>query len=279
MARSVTYLLLFRGVGGATKLPVAPLREVLNKARFTNVTTYINSGNALVRSTLSREKTIAKVAKLCKEHIGFDKPIFAPTASEWQAVIDNNPFPEVTEGKHLHAALLTSTPKPEAVEAIRSIAMDGERLAIVNDVAYLHTPHGFGTSKFAAKSDKGIGVVNTARNWNTVLKMMELAQELEGGVIFSVGLSLSKRSSSMSFDTTAKVSLTIDQLIDLVDQLSDDDCRKLATKLERRGVAVRLRTVLGKLKGAKLDERTIRLATEKVRTRIHGEEKTAKGRR
>lgn len=83
----------------------------------------------------------------------------------------------------------------------------------------------------------------------------------------------------MSFDTTAKVSLTIDQLIDLVDQLSEDDCRKLAAKLERRGVAVRFRSVLGKLKGAKLDERTIRATTEKVRTRIHGEEKATKGRR
>ena len=180
MAKPVTYLLLFRGVGGATQLPVAPLREALTKAGFTGATTYINSGNALVRSTLSREKTIAKVAKLCREHFGFDKSIFAPTAAEWHAVIANNPFPEVTVGKQLHAATLAATPKPEALEAIRAGAVEGEGLVIVNDVAYLHTPHGFGTSKFAAKFDKGIGVVNTARNWNTVLKMMELAQGLEG---------------------------------------------------------------------------------------------------
>ena len=180
MAKATTYLLLFRGVGGATKLPVAPLREALAKAGFTEATTYINSGNALVRSTLSREKTIAQVATLCKEHFGFDKPIFALTAAEWQAVITNNPFPEITVGKLLHAALLASSPKPAAVEAIRAVAVDGERLTIVNDVAYIHTPHGFGTSKFAAKFDKGIGVVNTARNWNTVLKMMELARGMEG---------------------------------------------------------------------------------------------------
>lgn len=85
--------------------------------------------------------------------------------------------------------------------------------------------------------------------------------------------------SPMSFDTTAKVSLTIEQLLDLVDQLSDDDCRKLAAKLEKRGVAVRLRSVLTKLKGAKLDERTIRATTEKVRTRIHGEAQARPGRR
>lgn len=180
MPKDTTYLLLFRGVGGATQLPVAQLREALTKAGFSGAITYINSGNALVNSSLSREKTIAQVAKLCKDHFDFDKAIFAPTAAEWQAVIDNNPFPEVTEGKHLHAAILSSTPKPEAVEGIRAVAVDGERLIIVNDVAYIHTPHGFGTSKLAAKFDKGIGVVNTARNWNTVLKMMELARGLEG---------------------------------------------------------------------------------------------------
>ena len=83
----------------------------------------------------------------------------------------------------------------------------------------------------------------------------------------------------MSFDNTAKVSLTIEQLLDMVDQLSDDDCRKLAAKLEQRGVAVRLRAVLTKLQGAKLDERTIRATTEKVRSRIHGETQTRSDRR
>ncbi len=42
-----------------------------------------------------------------------------------------------------------------------------ERIEVVGKVAYLHTPDGFGTSKLAEKFDKGIGVPNTARNWNT----------------------------------------------------------------------------------------------------------------
>lgn len=179
MAKPVTYLLLFRGVGGATQLPVAQLREALTKAGFKHATTYINSGNALVRSTLSREEVIAKVAAICKKKFGFDKPIFAPTATEWEAVIANNPFPEMAEGKHVHAALLAKTPDPPAIKALLTLALGGEDLKVVKGVAYIHTPNGFGTSKFAAKFDKGIGVVNTARNWNTVLKMMELARGLE----------------------------------------------------------------------------------------------------
>jgi hypothetical protein len=62
------YILLFRGVGGATQLPVAPLREALTGAGFENVATYINSGNAVLRSHLSREKVIATVAKLCADN-------------------------------------------------------------------------------------------------------------------------------------------------------------------------------------------------------------------
>jgi uncharacterized protein (DUF1697 family) len=51
-------------------------------------------------------------------------------------------------------------------------------LAVVGNVAYLHTPNGFGTSKLAVKFDKGIGVTNTARNWNTVTKLRELAERV-----------------------------------------------------------------------------------------------------
>ena len=179
MPELTTYLLLFRGVGGATQLPVAPLREALTKAGFKNATTYINSGNALVRSALSREETIAKVAAICKKKFGFDKPIFAPTAAEWEAVIANDPFPHKAEGKHVHAALLAKSPASADIKALLSLAVGREDLQVVKDVAYIHTPNGFGTSKFAAKFDKGIGVVNTARNWNTVLKMHELANGLD----------------------------------------------------------------------------------------------------
>src|SRR4029450_10408301 len=88
------YVILFRGVGGATQLPVAPLREALTGAGFENVATYINSGNAVLRSHLPREKVIASVAKICKDEFAFTKAIYAPTLEEWEVLIANNPFPE-----------------------------------------------------------------------------------------------------------------------------------------------------------------------------------------
>lgn len=189
MEKLTTYLLLFRGVGGPVQLPVTELRAALTKAGFKHANTYINSGNALVRSSLSREETLAKVADICKKKFNYERPIFAPTAAEWAAVIEHDAFPMKAEGKHVHAVLLKDLPKPEAVKALLALAVKDEDIQVVKGppserfgpyhVCYIHTPHSFGTSAMAMKFDKGIGVVNTARNWNTVLKMHELAQGLE----------------------------------------------------------------------------------------------------
>lgn len=172
------YLLLFRGVGGATQLPVKPLREALAKAGFENPGTYINSGNAYLKSALSRAEVIETVAALCQKKFGFTKAIYAPTLPEWHALIANNPFPDFRAGNQLHAAWLDGKPKAADIEKLRTLCVDGEAIAVLGKVAYLATPKGFGTSKFAAAFDKGIGVPNTARNWNTVLKLQELAAAL-----------------------------------------------------------------------------------------------------
>lgn len=176
MSGRTVYILLFRGVGGATQLPVKPLKEALTEAGFENVGTYINSGNAVLRTDRPKAEMLKIVAGICERQSGFTKEIHAPTLPEWKTVIDNNPFPDFEEGKHLHAAWLDGEPKPGAVEALQAVCVEGEGIAVVGRVAYLHTPHGFGRSKLAEKFDELIGVANTARNWNTVVKLGEMAE-------------------------------------------------------------------------------------------------------
>lgn len=176
----MVYIILFRGVGGATQLPTAALRKALTEAGFDSVATYINSGNAVVKSRMGAAKVTETIAEVCRNAFGFDKDIYAMTKPAWSDLIDSNPFPEaVSPGKWLHAAVLADQPKKDAVAALAALAAEnGDRVAVVNGIAYLHTPNGFGTSKLAARFDKGIGVGNTARNWNTVLKLHELAEKL-----------------------------------------------------------------------------------------------------
>ena len=174
--KSIVYLVLFRGVGGKTQLPTRPLREKLTEAGFEKVATYINSGNAIVRTHMNRKTVLCKVAEICRKEFEFEKSIFAPTLTEWNDLIARNPFASAAENAptSLHAALLERAPKTEDFERVRACAVQGEGIEVIGNVAYLHTPNGFGRSKIAEKFDKWIGVTNTARNWNTVLKLAEL---------------------------------------------------------------------------------------------------------
>ncbi len=78
------------------------------------------------------------------------------------------------------AAAPTIAPRRSRDKALREHAAEGEAIEVVGRVAYLPTPFGLGTSKLGEKFDKGIGVPNAARNWNTVLKLLELAKEAAG---------------------------------------------------------------------------------------------------
>ena len=173
------YIVLFRGVGGATQLPTGPLRDALTAAGFGNVSTYINSGNAVLSSRKAASSVTAEIARIVKKEFAFEKAIHTVTRDAWAELIANNPFPDATAvPKLLHAAVLADTPDASRVEALRSHAEAGERIEVVGKVAYLHTPAGFGVSKLAVKFDKGIGVPNTARNWNTVIALAKMADAI-----------------------------------------------------------------------------------------------------
>lgn len=171
------YILLFRGVGGATQLPTAPLREKLTAAGFDRVTTYISSGNAVLRTSQPKDLMLQKVAEICRREFCFGKEIYALTLPEWDRLVADNPFKGAfTEGRFLHAAVLERPPLPAAIDVLRALAIEGEGVEVVGKVAYLNTPGGLSKSRLGAKFDKGLGVANTARNWNTVLRLRELAR-------------------------------------------------------------------------------------------------------
>jgi uncharacterized protein (DUF1697 family) len=177
LSGATVYILLFRGVGGATQLPTAKLRHELAEAGFENPGTYINSGNAYLKTDMPRGEMLRIVADICGRQFGFTKAILALSLAEWRNLVCDNPFPEgVKDGKTLHVFALESVPVAENLAKLEKLATGRERLKLIGKVLYLHLPDGFGTSKLATRTDKVIGVTATARNWNTVLKLRELAE-------------------------------------------------------------------------------------------------------
>jgi uncharacterized protein (DUF1697 family) len=173
-----TWVALLRGVnlGRVNKVSMPVLREALAGAGFTNVRTYVQSGNVLVDSPLrSAAKVGAAVGAVVKECSGVDTPVVVRTGAQLRAVLDWNPFPEAVaeRAKLVHVVHLTAVPDADQVEKLlaadvapASIAHRGEELVVDwADIA--------GGSN-ADRAMRRLGIAGTARNWRTLTALVEL---------------------------------------------------------------------------------------------------------
>jgi uncharacterized protein (DUF1697 family) len=174
------FIVLFRGinVGGNKVAKMETLRLVLAKAGFGNVATYIQSGNVVLTSDKSAEDVTATVEKVFAETFGFSSRVTIRTSGAWRRLIADNPFPQgADDPKRLHAVVFDGVPPPDAAARLQEKATATERFVMSEDVLYLFTPDGFGTSKLAESLDRVLKVPLTARNWRTVLTLMEMAEK------------------------------------------------------------------------------------------------------
>ena len=94
---------------------------------------------------------------------------------ELEEAVENNPFKTV-DGKALHFFFLESHPKTPDLGGLRALKSNSEEFRLNKKVFYLYTPDGVGRSKLAAKVEKSLGVPVTARNWNTVSKLLAMVK-------------------------------------------------------------------------------------------------------
>ena len=174
-----TYIALFRGinVGGTHILPMKDLAEILEAAGGRNVRTYIQSGNAVFRSgRQDRPALVRHISRTISAIHGFTPKVLLLLADELREAAANNPFP-TKEGRALHFFFLEAhAPAPDA-ERLAGLKAASEEFKLHRNIFYLHAPEGIGRSKLAAGVEQCLGVPATARNWNTVSKLIEMVKQ------------------------------------------------------------------------------------------------------
>jgi uncharacterized protein (DUF1697 family) len=165
------HILLLRGinVGGHNKLPMAELKDILTGLGARNVQIYIQSGNAVLQGDIDAD-AIAGAIEVAK---GFRPEVMLLSLTTFKLIACANPFPDA-EGKALHISFLSAPPNFDTAKA-DSLAIPSERYHVTSQAIYLHAPDGIGRSKLAAAMENLAGVSATARNWNTVVKLLALA--------------------------------------------------------------------------------------------------------
>lgn len=173
---------MLRGVnvGGCHKLPMERLRAICEDLDLTRPQTFIQSGNVVFETKLKDEPALAlRMETAIEAEFGFRASLVLRSAAEMRSVVARNPFSgraDVAPGRLL-VTFLQSDPGEEARVAIRAIPADPEELVADGCEIFVHYPNGAGRSKLpVARIERAQKVPGTSRNWNSVLKLLALAE-------------------------------------------------------------------------------------------------------
>jgi uncharacterized protein (DUF1697 family) len=170
--------LLLRGinVGGNNLVAMADLKALLGDLGYAQCTTLLNSGNAVVTTTDSADAAEPRVQAAIEQRLGLSIQTLARTHEELAAIVAANPLADVaTNPSHYAVAFLRSAPPPRALDAVDPAAYTPERWELIGRELYIWYANGQGRSKLTGTFwERQFKVAATARNWNTVLKLLAL---------------------------------------------------------------------------------------------------------
>jgi len=179
-----TYISILRGinVSGQKLIRMEDLRKLYEGLGFTDVTTFIQSGNVIFNTVhaVSENSLSEKIEKAIEEKYSFFVPVIIRTADEIQAILLSNPFldEEDIDREKLHVTFLDEVPNPALSADIKANNPSPDRFVIKGRDVYLYCPGGYGNTKLSNTFfEKKLKVHATTRNWKTVGKLAELADQ------------------------------------------------------------------------------------------------------
>jgi len=177
-----TYIALLRGinVSGQKKIKMADLKKSLETLPFSDVTTYIQSGNLIFKSVINSIPDLEKkIADLILKDFGFEVPVLIKTPQELSSVLENNPFEKDNskDVKKLYVVFLKDTPLEENITVLKTYDYSPEEYILDEKIIYFYAANGAGKAKMNNNFfEKKLKVQATTRNWKTTDKLVTLSQ-------------------------------------------------------------------------------------------------------
>jgi uncharacterized protein (DUF1697 family) len=172
-------------VGATGRITMDALRAVYESIGLSDVRTLLASGNVLFRSGLTdRERLVKRIEQEIERRLGLEIRVILRTLAEVATIVERGPvLSPRADNRKLHVMFLSSVPNAAAQAALlkwhRSNEMK-EMLELRGPEIYLYYPDGVARSKLTTAVIEGrLDTFGTARNWNTLLKLVEAGRKLE----------------------------------------------------------------------------------------------------
>jgi len=176
-----TYIILLRGinVSGQKKIEMDKLRAMFENLNFSEIETYIQSGNVVFQSEKSdQSKLIGIIKDRITEVFGFEVEVIILSAQEMKDVCDNNPFSKDPEKdiERFYVTFLSEKPTTDHIEKLKTFNYSPEEYRLINTTIYLYAANGYGRAKMNNNFfENKLKLFATTRNWKTVNKLVEMS--------------------------------------------------------------------------------------------------------
>lgn len=177
-----THLALLRGinVSGHNMMKMEALKTMLENIGFTNIRTYLQSGNVFVDS----EEDASKVGFMIKQEIfkvfGHEVPVIVITKEDLELCFKNSPFlkEKDLDTKKLYVAFVSTVLKSENINDLKISQFKPDEASIDGNRIFIKYAVGAGKTRFDQKYiEKKLNLTATIRNWNTVTNLLAMYSE------------------------------------------------------------------------------------------------------
>jgi uncharacterized protein (DUF1697 family) len=176
MARQIAFL---RAINLASKrrVSMSALRELLTDLGYEDVRTHLQSGNVVLTSNASAKRLETELEQHLAAKLRLDIQVLVRTRDQLAEVIKRNPLGKVADNPSRYmVSFLSAKPSAKVVRELAKVDVAPEQFIVSGREIYAWYPNGFQRAKLGkVLSEQRLGVAATARNWNTVTKLLELA--------------------------------------------------------------------------------------------------------
>lgn len=172
---------LLRGINLASRrrVDMAALRDLLTGLAYDDVRTYLQSGNVVLTSGAKGARLERRLEREIAANLGLETQVFVRTRDELADVIERDPLGDVADNPSRYlVSFLSAKPAAKVARELAAVDVAPEQFVISGREIYAWHPGGLQRSHLSKLlSEQRLGVAATARNWNTVTKLLALADE------------------------------------------------------------------------------------------------------
>ncbi|AIA68785.1 DUF1697 domain-containing protein [Streptococcus equi subsp. zooepidemicus] len=172
---------LLRGVTptGKNRIPkMAYVVEILEKVGLKNVRTYIQSGNIILETELSKEETAKLIHDTIAKEVGADLSVIIKEKIQLQIAVEENPFNENYDFSRIHLVFTNDSIGKDELKKLENKDFGDEKFIIGSECLYMYLPRNASVKRLTTNYlEKQLSITMTMRKLNVIEHLVGLCKK------------------------------------------------------------------------------------------------------